>query len=153
MKITVKKVFVFKIHAAKLQPIYFLLEQSLKNESMILAHWTYSRKEWMAFLKRSDPRHNIFFYVYRFLHSLLLISIPEIRVTNGQVCIGKSILEFNNRNNQLKNIELNAEGDINILTITTEKLYRKNKRKISVPVPKGRLREAIELQHKLNSVN
>jgi hypothetical protein len=120
---------------------------------MILAHWTYSRKEWMAFLKRSDPRHNIFFYVYRFLHSLLLINIPEIRVTNGQVCIGKSILEFNNRNNELKNIELNAEGDINILTITTEKLYRKNKRKISVPVPKGRLREAIELQHKLNSVN
>jgi hypothetical protein len=53
----------------------------------------------------------------------------------------------------LKNIELNAEGDINILTITTEKLYRKNKRKISVPVPKGRLREAIELQQKLNSVN
>lgn len=114
---------------------------------MTLVHWTYTREEWNAFLRSSTKRKNL---LHRFLLYLLACSVqsvPEVSITPEKVWIGNDQQYFNSSKHELRQIDLRHEGFINVLSIT----YGRggNSHEIRIPVPKGKLREAIEVQDRL----
>jgi hypothetical protein len=147
MKITVKKVYVVEVHTAKLQPINNLLKESIKYDTMTLVHWTYTKEEWKAFLRSSKKRNNVFYRVVHYLFSPTVKFAPQVSITPEKVWIGNDQQYFSSSKHELRQIDLRHEGFINILAIT----YGRggSNHEIRIPVPKGKLREAIEVQDRL----
>ena len=120
---------------------------------MILAHWKYSKQEWKAFM-RSGKRQKGF--VSYFLHWLFPFSrkkIPEIKITPELVSIGNEQQYFSSRRHSLTDIRIREEGVINIIEIGYEYANENSskRREIIIPVPKGKLREAFEVEERLLS--
>jgi hypothetical protein len=78
--------------------------------------------------------------------------IPEVKITPLRVSIGEDQHHFSSDEHEFRRIDIRDEGKMNIMNIT----YRWAKRKdpgldeIHVPVPKGKLKEAIEIESRLN---
>lgn len=114
---------------------------------MTLARWTYTKQEWKAFLRSGPKQNNLFYHVARFFVSKTIRTAPVVRITPEQVWIGNDQQDFSNAKHELKQIDLHGEGAVNILTITYER--NGSNREIKIPVPRGKLREAIEVQERL----
>ena len=147
MKSTVKKVLIVGVHAAKLQPIYNLLKQTIKPVNMTLVHWTYTKEEWKAFLRSTLKRKKTFYQLISLLLAKRVKSVPEVSITPEKVWIGNNQQYFNSSKHELRQIDLRHEGFVNVLAIT----YGRDgsNYEIRIPVPKGKLREAIEVQDRL----
>lgn len=130
------------------------MEHSPKHEPMILAHWTYTRDEWKAFTRWTHRKKSIFHYL---LHRMAIYPqpTPEVQITPQKVCIGERHQHFSSDDHQLKSIHIREQDDMNIMEITYEWFYRKSPGydEIRIPVPKGKLREAIAVQEKLARIN
>ncbi len=116
---------------------------------MILVHWTYTTEEWKIFLKSSKKRHNI---LYRFFHFFMTKSIryaPSVRITPEKVWIGNEQQHFSSGKHELRQIDLRREGPVNILSIAYG--LKGSYHEIRIPVPKGKLREAIEVQEQITN--
>ena len=74
-------------------------------------------------------------------------SVPKVCITPEKVWIGNDQQYFNSSKHELRQIDLRHEGFINILAITYGK--KGNNHEIRIPVPKGKLREAVEVQDRL----
>jgi hypothetical protein len=117
---------------------------------MILAHWTYTKEEWKNFIRQTKRKKNFFSYFWKLFYSFMEKKIPEVRITPEQVWIGKDRQQFSNKEFQITKIDLRDEGLVNILSIIYKSLDRKaEQNEIKIPVPKGKLREAIEVQKRL----
>jgi hypothetical protein len=123
----------------------------LQDLHTILAHWMYTREEWECFLRWHKARkgivHSFFFRVFpqrRFV-------VPEITITGMKIWIGNDVESFMDQNRQLKCIRIRDAGSLNILEIAYERINgnTKKRREIRIPIPKGKLREAIEVQESL----
>jgi hypothetical protein len=148
MKTTLKKVFVFEIHTAKLRSNNIPLGHSSKpDEKMIIAHWTYSREEWKAFLKWKVLRKGIFHYLLHWLRPLSRKRVPEIRITTGKVWINNRHEPFHDKERSFRNINIHDAGKLNVMEIRYE--YGDHSGEIRIPIPKGKLREAIQVQEEL----
>lgn len=114
---------------------------------MILVRWTYTKEEWKAFLLSSKKRSSRFFRVIHNLLSRHIKSTPEVSITLEKIWIGNDQQYFNSSKHELIQIDLRHEGFINILAFT----YGRDgsNYEIRVPVPKGKLKEAIEVQDRL----
>ena len=118
---------------------------------MILAHWTYTKEEWKNFIRQTKRKKSFFSYLWRPFYSFLEKKIPEVRITSEQVWIGKDEQPFSNGKFQITKIDLRGEGLVNILSIIYKRLGKKaEQNEIKIPVPKGKLREAIEVQDRLS---
>lgn len=147
MKSTVKKVLIVGVHAAKLQPIYNLLKQTIKAVNMTLVHWTYTKDEWKAFLRSTLKRKKTFYHLISLVLARRAKTVPEVCITPEKVWIGNNQQYFNSSKHELRQIDLRHDGFVNILLIT----YGRDgsNHEIRIPVPKGKLREAIEVQDRL----
>lgn len=117
---------------------------------MTEVHWTYSRKEWRAYMCKVAAKRNFFFRTWRKFILLLLSDVPEVKINSERILVGSKQWRFGNKTVQLKNIELQDDGELNILTILFKEqtgTFRNNE--ISILVPKGKLREAFALQNAL----
>lgn len=114
---------------------------------MILVNWTYSTEEWKAFLRASKKTGNLYYRMVNYVITRKLRSAPTVSITPEKVWIGNDQQYFNSSRHELRNIDLRNEGTVNMLTIT----YRREgcSHEIKIPVPKGKLREAIEVQDRL----
>ena len=113
-------------------------------------HWTYSRKEWRTFMCKVAAKKNFFFRAWRRFTLLFLGNVPGVKINSERILVGSQLRKFDIHAGQLKNIELREEGEVNIFTIIFKKqqgALRNNE--ISIPVPKGKLREAFALQNAL----
>ena len=121
---------------------------------MILAHWTYTKEEWKAFTHSVRRKKSFFHRIVSFFLPINLKVIPEISITPGEVLIGKNNRHFSNAVNQLRQISIREEGSINIMEITYESFRNTvvELNEIRVPVPRGKLKEAFEVERKLNEV-
>ncbi len=77
MKSTVKKVLIVGVHAAKLQPIYNLLKQTIKAVNMTLVHWTYTKDEWKAFLRSTLKRKKTFYHLISLVLARRAKTVPR----------------------------------------------------------------------------
>lgn len=118
---------------------------------MTLAHWTYTKEEWRAFLHRSGKQKGLFAWLFNWLSYLMDIKAPEVKITPEKVTIGNDHQHFSNDRCQIKKIDIQDEGKVNVLTIVYHQTDDKSSLgKISIPVPKGKLREAMAVQERLN---
>ena len=139
MKSTVKKVLIVGVHAAKLQPIYNLLKQTIKPVNMTLVHWTYTKEEWKAFLRSTQKKKKTFYQLISLVLARRAKTVPEVCITPEKVWIGNNQQYFNSSKHELRQIDLRHDG------------FGRDgsNHEIRIPVPKGKLREAIEVQDRL----
>ena len=150
MKSTVKKVFILKIHPAKLQT----QNVSMNNLKMPLDGswsicWVYTKDEWHYFEKWCSRRKGLLFYAW---YSLFLKKkhVSSIHFTRQWVKIGDKRKYFNGPVTEVRRADIYDKGLINILTITYENISKNQLAEISILIPRGKLREAIDAQQKLN---
>ena len=115
---------------------------------MILAHWTYTREEWKNFMRWTQRKKSFFHYIWHLIAPGKQRQTPEVRISRERVCIGEGQQLFRNEGNSLKAISIRNECNLNIMEITFEQTTR-GLNEIRVPVPKGKLREAIAIQDKI----
>ncbi len=128
------------------------MEHSSIQDPAILAHWTYTREEWRAFQRWSRKKKS-------WLHFLLYFltpgknQTPEVKISPEKLSIGEGQHPFSNAEHILKRVEIRDAGRLNVMEITVERLNDtySGLLEIRVPVPKGKLREAIALQEKIGT--
>jgi hypothetical protein len=130
------------------------MEYLPKPENMLLTHWTYSREEWKAFMRWKKKKNGLLYTIKHSLLSVFFQKIPEVKITPGTISFGGLRHHFRDDGHQVQRIDLSDEGEINILAISFERLNwgRGVPADIRIPVPKGRLREAIEVQERLLNI-
>jgi hypothetical protein len=155
VKTTVKKVFIFQVHTAKLrQKIYLMPDTPKQDETAPLVHWTYSREEWRTFMRWKKMNKGIFHYI---LHRLLPkrnAGTPSITITGGKVSINDAHQPFRDADRQLQRINIRDAGKMNVMEISRQRndLPNAGPTEIHIPIPKGRLKEAIGVEEKLNEI-
>ena len=120
----------------------------IQNLQAALAHWVYTKEEWIAYRRWEKSRKGfVFYFFYKYFKSAAVI-VPEITITGQKIWIDNTAESFLDNNNKLKRVSIRDTGNMNILEITYERMNGKTTgmREIRVPVPKGKLKEAIEVQ-------
>jgi hypothetical protein len=126
------------------------LEHSPKQESPILAHWTYTREEWRAFQRWTRKKKSWLHFLLHFL-TPGKSQTPEVKISQEKLSIGEGQHPFSNPEHILKRVEIRDAGRLNIMEITVERnnTTHTGLHEIRIPVPKGKLREAIVVQEKI----
>ena len=149
MKITLQKVFIIKIHAAKLQPNFILMEQTTENDKL-LAHWVYGKEEWSRFTRWRMLKKGIGHFILYFLHPPVLKKGAEVKIGSTSVYI------YDNRKTvyfsicRFLHVEIYDAGEMNILEIKYSKTHGTGS--IRIPVPKGKLKDAVIVEDKLQQL-
>lgn len=120
---------------------------------MILAHWTYSKQEWNAFVRSERKQKGIISYMMYLLFPVAAKKVPEVKITPELVCVGANQQYFSSGRHYLTEINIREEGVINIIEIAYQCTNASTKKRgeIIIPVPKGKLREAFEVEERLLS--
>lgn len=118
---------------------------------MILAHWTYSREEWKAFLKWKLLKKGVVHYLAHLLKLKSFKNIPEIRISSKRVWFNEAHEPFHDNNRSFRKINIQDAGKLNVMEISYDRRDKKGKTasEIRIPIPKGKLREAIAVQERL----
>jgi hypothetical protein len=121
------------------------------GKNAALVHWNYTREEWRAFMRWRKMKKSFFHYLFQWLLPKRILKIPQVIITRNEVAIDEVYVPFRDDGRRLKRINIRDAGRMNIMEITYEKINGKQARftDIFLPVPKGKLREAIRLQEEL----
>ena len=103
---------------------------------MILAHWTYSPDEWIAFRVRNHTGKRLWKSLVRRVG--LAPQIPEVIFTATCVRIGDRKLEL--RSPGVREVNLYEEGEVNVMRLVFEAT------EVPILIPRGKLREALALR-------
>ncbi|HYM92775.1 MAG TPA: hypothetical protein VET23_01440 [Chitinophagaceae bacterium] len=123
------------------------------SEKKLLAHWVYTREEWKIFMRREKLKKSLFHFFIYWLTPKSRRKVPEVMITPEKIRVGETLQHFNNEEYSLKRINILDAGTINVMEIS---YYSSNRRspglnEIRIPVPKGKLKEAIQVQEKLSN--
>jgi hypothetical protein len=99
-------------------------------------------------MRWKDRKKGFVFSLLRRLLPAKKQQVPEIRIGTDRVWFNNEHRPFQSRNRQLLEISIREAGPINILEISYEQ--GNNIRGINVPIPKGKLKEAFEVQERLS---
>ncbi|MFN8291689.1 MAG: hypothetical protein U0U70_15635 [Chitinophagaceae bacterium] len=115
--------------------------------TMHLVHWKYTQKEWKQFQHWKSRRKGLLSVIAGWLWPFRRQKPDEVRILPDRICINKNQEPFQNAQRCLHAVNIRESGSFNLLEIS----YRegRNIRNISIPVPKGKLREAFDLQARL----
>jgi hypothetical protein len=114
---------------------------------MILAHWTYTREEWRHFHRWRMRQKSWLHYIWHRLKPGLQRKTAEIRITPGSVWTNERNEPFHEGSRHFQRVSIRDAGKLNVMEICYD--HDSNSREIRIPIPKGKLREAIEVQEKL----
>jgi len=122
---------------------------------MILATWTYTRDEWKAFLKWKLLRKGVFHYLMHWLKPGKHKNVPAIQITHDRVWINEAPEAFQNELRKVHKINIHDAGKLNVMEISYQMTGSNgtSSDEIRIPIPKGKLREAIEVQDQLMKAN
>jgi hypothetical protein len=114
---------------------------------MFLSQWSYTKDEWKNFLNWKSRKYGKVFSMIRRIIFIQGKNAPEVKIATDRVWINNEHKPFQSRNRQFRHITIREENCINILEIFYE---QENKIiGIKVPIPKGKLKEAFEVQQRL----
>lgn len=127
------------------------MDSEKQNETEALIRWTYSRDEWQAFMRWKKRRKSFFHYLLHRLSLSQRTQSPEITISSGRVSVGANHEPFDSNERQLKRVNIHDTGNMNVMEITYQRndLQNAGRGEIHIPVPKGKLKEAIQVQEKL----
>ena len=123
------------------------MENSSKQEPIILAHWIYTREEWKAFHHLELLKKSFFRYLCRRIIPIRYSHVLEIKITTASVLTNTQLESFHAEGRTFQRVNIRDAGKLNVMEI-----YYENGdgfREISIPIPKGKLKEAIQLQEEL----
>jgi hypothetical protein len=125
-----------------------------QDETAALVHWTYSRDEWNTFMRWKKKKKGFLHYLLHLLSPKSSSKTPDIKITADKVSIDDKHEPFHNTERQLQRINIHDAGKMNIMEISYHwpDQAQKLPGEIRIPVPKGKLKEAIQVQEKLNSI-
>ncbi len=114
---------------------------------MILAHWTYTREEWRSFHRWRMRKKSWLHYIWQRLKPRSNKKTAEIKITPESVWTNERNEPFHEGSRQFQRVSIRDAGNLNVMEICYEQ--GASSREIRIPIPKGKLREAIEVQEKL----
>jgi hypothetical protein len=125
-----------------------------QDETAALVHWTYSRDEWNTFIRWEKKKKGFFHYLLHRLFPKRNPNTPNIKITTDKVSIDDMHEPFHNTERQLQRVNIHDAGKMNIMEISYHCPDQKKKLpgEIRIPVPKGKLKEAIQVQERLSSI-
>ena len=114
---------------------------------MTLAKWNYTKEEWKIFRKWKTKRKGYLPYLLSFLGFPMDRKVPEITISDNRVWFDNMHEPFQNSSRRFMDITIREWDKLNILEISYQ---QQNKMKgINVLIPKGKLKEAFEVQDRL----
>jgi hypothetical protein len=121
---------------------------------MYLARWNYSKEEWTNFMHWKMKRKGPLFFLFQWLRTNKTQDVPEIRIATDRVWINNTHEPFQNNQRRFREIHIRDTGSINVLEIKYVRLDSPGEKEnrlceIKVPIPRGKLREAFEIQERL----
>jgi hypothetical protein len=127
-------------------------EPVLQQEKEPIVKWTYSRKEWSYYQGWTKRKKGIFHYLFHCFQTMGNVQIPGITITKEAVITNTQYQPFADGHRELKQVHIRDEGRMNVLEIQYEVQTGTASKQtgIFILVPKGKLREAVELQDCLN---
>jgi hypothetical protein len=111
--------------------------------------WIYTREEWRRFERWNARRKGVVEYVWHFLFHKENQDVQSIELTEQSVTIAAKRKYFSGPVTELRRVEIYDKKDFNVMIITYEIVSRKQLNEIRLPIPKGKLKEAIDAQVKL----
>jgi hypothetical protein len=125
-----------------------------QDEMAVLVHWTYSRDEWKTFLRWKKMRKSFFHYLLHRVMPAPNSRTPGITITHNKISIDNNHQPFHDSERRLRRVNIRDEGKMNIMEISYESPGQKGtlSNEINIPVPKGKLREAIGVQESLSNM-
>lgn len=133
-----------------------------EKEKAVLVHWYYSVEEWETF-SRSERKKKYgkaiaavyisIVYCFRTInYRWIMPNRPETVITNGTATINGKPTVFHGNGKWLRKVDIQEKNNLNVLAISYEWNTTKGTRydELHIPVPKGKLREAMELVDSLD---
>ena len=124
-----------------------------ENNRVFLVHWTYSKEEWKMFQHWNSRRQGLWnFFLFKLFPNLRQ-RVPEVAITEHKIWIGDTVHSFRDNEKQLKRIHIREAAKMNVIEIRYEKINGKQVSygHICVPIPKGKLREAMQVHENLSA--
>lgn len=124
---------------------------NVNTKKIVLAHWTYTKEEWMAYNRWRKLRKGFLYFIIFGVFQKRNAIVPEITITNEKIWTDDIAESFINHERRLKRINIKDTGTVNILEITYQKQHGSihQLEELNIPVPKGKLKEAMEVQQSL----
>lgn len=125
-----------------------------QDETAALVHWTYSHDEWENFMRWKKKKKGFFHYLFHWLFPKRNSKTPNIKITGDKVSIDDMHESFHDTERQLQRVNIHDAGKMNIMEIAYHWPDQKQKlpAEIRIPVPKGKLKEAIQVQERLSNM-
>jgi hypothetical protein len=114
---------------------------------MTLAKWNYTKEEWRTFRVWKNRTRGFPYSLFYWVALLLGFSVPEIRIAPDRVWFNDRHEPFLNSRCRFMEVNIRETGNLDVLEISYEQGSRN--KLISVPIPKGKLPEAIAIQESL----
>jgi len=118
-------------------------------EATWIVRWIYTNEEWRHFEKWNAKNKGIFNYLW---HLLFYgdKGVQSVELTQQWVKIRNKRKYFNGPVTEFRRVGIYDKGQINVMNLTYENISKKQLKEVSIPIPRGKLIEAIEAQEKLN---
>jgi hypothetical protein len=117
-----------------------------------IARWIYTKEEWRHFAKWHAKDKGVFSYIWHFIFQQKKL-VQAIEFTDKTVQIGNKRKIFKSSELELRRVDIDERGKMNIMNITYESTNHKNEvREIRLPIPRGKLKEAIDVQVRLMKI-
>jgi len=114
---------------------------------MHLTRWNYTKEEWKNFLHWKMRRKGLLFFFFQWFKTVKAGDVPEIRIATNGIWTNNTYQFFQNNRRRFRETHIRDAGRCYVLEI---KFESKNKVcNIKIPIPKGKLREAFEIQERL----
>ena len=127
------------------------MQQSRDVYTTSLVQWSYSRNEWKSFQRLHNRKKGWLPYLIHLAWFSRTTTIPIISITKDRISINAKEEVFTSFSRQLTRIGIREKQNLNLLEIC----YRcrdKGPCEITVPIPKGKLKEAIAVEEELNRI-
>ena len=115
-----------------------------------IVNWIYTKEEWAHFETWDAKRKGILNYIWQLFFKKGLAS--SICLTKTSVQVGDKRKYFIGPVTELRRVNIYDKGLINILNITYENIAKNQMNEINIPIPKGKLKEAIDAQEILHEL-
>ena len=121
---------------------------------MYLVCWNYTKEEWKNFLHWKSKSKGPLFFLFEWLQITKTQDVPEIRIADDHIWINNAHESFQNSQRRFREIHIRDAGSINVLEIKYVRMNTPEEMgsrlyEIKIPIPKGKLREAFEIQERL----
>lgn len=119
-----------------------------KNEQW-LVNWTYGPAEWLRFIRNKSVSGNVFRGIYCRIRTFFMLSAKPVKIGRQGIWAGGRWIVRPENGWRISGADLAEKGPWNMLEINYQD--KTGFRQIELPVPKGKIREALELIRSLTT--